>query len=163
VARRLRVQAIWAWGRIWPRRSIGRVPPHLPFPLAAHAPGVHTQGVAETPPNRVFLTDVRGNDLYLRATWHPDSSTVVFSHWHGEVCMASTPVALTDCTKLIDLMVRSLSAVAERHLPPVEPPSPRTLIERIKDRLRPKLAEVIDASTRFLPTGRVDRERGRHS
>jgi hypothetical protein len=109
------------------------------------------------PPNRVFLTDVRGNDSYLRTTWHPDSGTVVFSHWDGEVCMASTPVALTDCTKLIDLMVRSLSAMAERRLPPAEPPKPRTVIERIKDRLRPKLAEVIDASTRFLPTGRADR------
>jgi hypothetical protein len=77
--------------------------------------------------------------------------------------MASTPVASTDSTKLIDLMVRSLSAVAERRLPPAEPPRPRTVIERINDRLRPRLAEVIDASTRFLPMGRVDRERDRSS
>jgi hypothetical protein len=137
--------------------------PRLPSPWRPTPPWVHTLGVAETPPNRVFLADVRGNDLYLRATWHADSTTIVFSHWNGEVCMASTPVALTDCTKLIDLMVRSLSAVAERHLPPVEPPSPRSFIERIKDRLRPRLAEVIDASTRFLPAGRVERERGRYS
>ncbi len=116
-----------------------------------------------TPPNRVFLTDVRGGDLYLRATWHPESATIVFSHWNGEVCMASTPVALTDSTKLIDLMVRSLSEVAERRLPPVEPPRPRTFIERLRDRLRPRLAEVIDASARFLPTGRADRKRGQSS
>lgn len=131
--------------------------------MAAPAQRVHTQGVAETPPNRVFLTDVRGNDLYLRATWHPDSATIVFSHWNGEVCTASTPVALTDCTKLIELMVRSLSATAERRLPPVEQPRPRSVIDRLKARLRPRLAEVIDASTRFLPTGRADRERGRLS
>jgi hypothetical protein len=131
--------------------------------VAAPAQRVHTQGVAETPPNRVFLTDVRGNDLYLRATWHPDSATVVFSHWNGEVCTASTPVALTDCTKLVELMVRSLSSVAERRLPSVEPARPRSALDRLKDRVRPRLAEVIDASARFLPTGRVDRERGRSS
>jgi hypothetical protein len=119
--------------------------------------------VAAAPPNRVFLTDVRGGDLYLRATWHPESATIVFSHWNGEVCTASTPVALTDSTKLIDLMVRSLSEVAERRLPPAEPQRPRTFLERMKDRLRPRLAEVIDASTRFLPAGRADRERGRSS
>jgi hypothetical protein len=101
--------------------------------------------------------------MYLRATWHSDSGTIVFSHWNGEVCMASTPVALPDCTKLINLMVQSLSMVAERRLPAVDPASPRTVIERIKERLRPRLAEVIDASTRFLPTGRVARERERYS
>src|ERR1700722_17449086 len=78
-------------------------------PLAALPEWVHTQDVAESPPNRVFLNDVRGGDLFLRATWHPESATIVFSHWNGEVCMASTPVALSGSTKLIDLMVRSLS------------------------------------------------------
>jgi hypothetical protein len=119
--------------------------------------------MAEAPSNRVFLTDVRGNDLYLRATWHPDSSTIVFSHWNGEICTASTPVALTDCTKLIDLMVRSLSAAAERSLPLAKQPAPRSVVERLKDRLRPRLAEVIDASTRFLPPGLLNREHGRSS
>jgi hypothetical protein len=131
--------------------------------LAASAPLVHTQEVAEAPPNRVFLTDVRGGDMFLRATWHPESATIVFSHWNGEVCMASTPVGLTESTKLIDLMVRSLSAVAGRRLPPAEPPRPQGVIERLKMRLRPRLAEVIDASTRFLPTGRVDRRQNRSS
>jgi hypothetical protein len=124
---------------------------------------VHTQGVAETPPNRVFLTDVRGNDLYLRATWHPESSTIVFSHWNGEVCVASTPVALTDCADLIGLMVRSLAAVAERRLPVIEPPRPPSVVDRLKGRLRPRLAEVIDASARFLPAGKIEREKSRHS
>jgi len=119
--------------------------------------------VAQTPPNRVFLDDVRGNDLYLRATWHNDSATIVFSHWNGEVCVASTPVALTDCPKLIDLMVRSLSAVAQRSASPAEPPRSRGAMARLKDRLSPRLAEVVDASARFLPTGRADRERYRSS
>jgi hypothetical protein len=131
--------------------------------LAPFVVWVHTRGMAEAPLNRVFLTDVRGNDLYLRATWHPDSNTIVFSHWNGQICTASTPVALTDCPKLIDLMVRSLSAVADRSLPLAKQPAPQSVIERLKDRLRPKLAEVIDASTRSLASGRLNREQRRSS
>jgi hypothetical protein len=116
----------------------------------------HTQGVAEAPPNRVFLADVRGGDQYLRTTWHPDSSTIVFSHWHGDVCLSSTPVALTDSTKLIDLMVRALSEVADRRLSPAAPVKAPSTITRLRNRLRPRLADVIDASARFLPSGRSD-------
>ena len=83
--------------------------------------------MADVPPNRVFLPDARGGDLYLRATWHPQSATVVFSHWDGEVCVASTPVALSDSTKVIDLLVRALSEVADGSWgwpPPPRRPSP---------------------------------------
>jgi hypothetical protein len=115
--------------------------------------------VAEAPPNRVFLPDVRGGDQYLRATWHPESATVVFSHWNGEVCMASTPVALTDCTELIELQVRALSQVADRQLAPhATPASPRTM-GRLRTLLRPKMAEVIDATARFLPKGKNESRR----
>ena len=125
---------------------------------------VHTQGVAEMPPNRVFLADVRGGDQYLRTTWHPESATIVFSHWNGEVCVASTPVALTDTAKLIDLMVRGLTEAADRRLsPPVPPALSKRIgtIERLRNRLRPTLADVIDATTRFLPSGRSDGQQGR--
>ena len=111
--------------------------------------------MAHAPPNRVFLPDVRGGDQYLRATWHPDSATIVFSHWSGEVCVASTPVALTDCTELVELQVRSLSEVASRQFAPASaPPPPGTTMDRLRAVLRPKVAEVIDATARFRPSGR---------
>jgi hypothetical protein len=113
------------------------------------------------PPNRVFLADVRGGDHYLRTTWHPDSATIVFSHWNGEVCLASTPVALTDSPKLIDLMVRALSQAADRRLAPEAPPKRLSAIERLRNRIRPALAEVIDASSRFRPSGRSEGQQGR--
>jgi hypothetical protein len=112
--------------------------------------------VAVEPPNRIFLADRRGGDQYLRATWHSESSTIVFSHWVGEVCMASTPVALTEATKLIDLQVRALSEVAQQRVSPSFPEQRLTVFERLRRRVRPKLAEVIDASTRFLPAGRSE-------
>jgi len=123
--------------------------------------GCILRDVAEMPPNRVFLADVRGRDQYLSTTWHPDSATIVFSHWDGEVCLASTPVALTDSTKLIDLMVRALSQVADRRLAPEVPPRTLSALERLRNRIRPTLAEVIDASSRFLPSGRSQGQQGR--
>jgi hypothetical protein len=119
----------------------------------------HTQHVADAPPNRVFLPDVRGGDQYLRATWHPESATIVFSHWNGEVCMASTPVALSDCTELIALQVRSLSQAAGRQLAPVAAPQPAGAMDRLRTLLRPRMAEVIDATARFLPKSKNDGRR----
>ncbi len=114
--------------------------------------------MAEAPPNRVYLADVRGGNQYLRATWHPESATMVFSHWNGEVCMASTPVALTDCAELIELQVRSLSQVAHRRLTPTPKPAPQQLgtMDRLRAIIRPKVADVIDATARFLPNGKSD-------
>lgn len=110
--------------------------------------------MAQVPPNRVFLPDVRGGDQYLRATWHPESATVVFSHWSGEVCTASTPVALGDCTQLIELQVRALSHVASGAAGPATVERPEGVVERVRARLRPKLGDVIDATARFLPGAR---------
>jgi hypothetical protein len=53
--------------------------------VAACSDWMHTLDVAEMLPNCVILADVRGGDQYLRTTWHPDSSTIVFSHWNGDV------------------------------------------------------------------------------
>lgn len=69
---------------------------------------MHTWDVAGKPAQRVFLADLRGNDQYLRVTWHPDSAVLVVSHWAGPVCTASTPVALADASSLIDLLFASL-------------------------------------------------------
>lgn len=114
-------------------------------------------------PNRVFLADIRGGDQYLRATWHAESDTIVFSHWNGEVCLASTPLALTDSTRLVELLVHALSDTAGRRLPaaPVAPLRSPGIADRIRRALRPKLAEVIDATVRFLPAARHDAEVGR--
>ena len=100
-------------------------------------------------PRRVFLADVRNNDQYLRATWHPETSAVVLSHWVGEVCVASTPVGINEASKLIGLLVGALQETADRSLEtPLTPRSPapsRTAVtwERIRQHFRPKLAKII--------------------
>jgi hypothetical protein len=133
----------------------------VPVPVAGIPGWVHTQDVAVEPPNRVFLADKRGGNQYLRATWHAESSTIVFSHWNGEVCVASTPVALAEASRLLDLQVRALTEVAQRRLSPGTSAAPLTTLGRLRSRLRPKLAEVIDASTRFLQAGREESQTSR--
>lgn len=63
----------------------------------------------------VLLGDARDTDRYLRVTWHPGSSTVVFSHWNGPVCAASTPVELDDASHLVELLVGALREAASTH------------------------------------------------
>jgi hypothetical protein len=60
----------------------------------------------------VLLGGARDDERYLRVTWHPDSETVVFSHWHGPVCAASTPVELHEASLLVDLLVEALRDAA---------------------------------------------------
>ena len=60
----------------------------------------------------MLLGDARDTDRYLRVTWHPGSSTVVFSHWNGPVCAASTPVELDEASRLVELLVGALREAA---------------------------------------------------
>jgi len=95
---------------------------------------------------RVYLPDVRGNDKYLRATWHPDTQAVVLSHWVDDVCVASTPVGVAELSTLIGLLVGALQDSATRPVvvPPVPPTSwTSTTLGRIRQRFQPKLAQVI--------------------
>lgn len=102
----------------------------------------------------LVLGDARGNDRFLRVTWHPASSTIVFSHWAGSVCTASTPVRLPDASKVIDLLVGALRDAAERS-PAVEVASDRraSRFDRLLRRFGPTLA-VIHRLPEELPTRR---------
>lgn len=66
----------------------------------------------ETRTRSLVLPDVRGEERYLRVTWHPLTSTVVFSHWTGSVCTASTPVSLPQASQIIELLVSALRGLA---------------------------------------------------
>ncbi len=98
---------------------------------------------------RVFLPDVRGEERYLRVTWHRDTSTIVFSHWRGDVCVASTPISLNDASRLIGLVVGALKEAAAYPANAVdlrqanEPPAAPGLVGFLRRRLRPHLAQVV--------------------
>lgn len=56
----------------------------------------------------VLLGDARDAERHLRVTWHPDSETFVFSHWHGGVCAASSPIRLSEAYLLAGLLEGAL-------------------------------------------------------
>jgi len=54
---------------------------------------------------RVFVPQALGADEYLRVTWHETDRVIVFSHWQGELCVAATPVKVTETAELATLLV----------------------------------------------------------
>ena len=108
--------------------------------------------VVEVSRSRVLVADSRGADRHLRVTWHADTSTIVFSHWARGLCRASTPVAPADSVEVVNLLVKALGEMASRPAAAKSSGAPGLdLLRLLRDRLRPRLAEVIDATTRFLP------------
>ena len=79
-------------------------------PAASHTLSMADVGAEAT--RRIFIEDVRRNDAYLRATWHPETRVLVVSHWTGDMCTASTPISVNDAGKLIGLLVTALEGAA---------------------------------------------------
>jgi hypothetical protein len=78
-------------------------------------------------------------------TRHRASSTIVFSHWKGSLCTASTPVRLTEASRLIELLVGALRDMAEGA--PRRPAAGGKMSDRFErawSRLQPNLAAVSD-------------------
>jgi hypothetical protein len=56
----------------------------------------------------LVLRDQRGDQRYLRMSWHQQTRSVVVSHWVDGACMATTRVALADIPKLTTFLVHAL-------------------------------------------------------
>jgi len=94
--------------------------------------------VAELKPtgrHRVFVPQALGSDEFLRVTWHESDRVVVFSHWQGDICVAATPVLVTDTADLTALLVDALGDAANHPLVPA-PPRVLSLRERFLNALR---------------------------
>lgn len=108
---------------------------------------------------RLFIPDTRGPDRHLRITWHRENSTVVFSHWQNDVCVASTPVALKDASRLIGLLVDALkdSAFAAAERPDASPSASASarvggrLLRRLRNWVRPQMAQIVTLHDRSRP------------
>ena len=126
--------------------SAGR--PARPYRFACG--GVILIVVEEARTRTLVLPDVRNQDRYLRITWHPSSSTVVFSHWTGPLCTASTPVSLLEASRVIDFLVGALRGVLSERVPShVGHPATTSSIGRMVDRLRPKRASIVEVRRRL--------------
>jgi hypothetical protein len=95
-------------------------------------------------PRRLSIPDARGEGATLRVTRHPEQRKVVLSHWRDGVCVASTPVELSEVPTLIGVLAEALGdaidAPAVAHSPQPRP----SLLAFIRSWIRPKLAQVAE-------------------
>jgi hypothetical protein len=101
----------------------------------------------------VTIPDARGQGATLRVTRHPEQRKIVLSHWRDGVCVASTPIELTEVSALIGVLADALGDA----LPATEPATPGArptratgLLDRLHAWLRPRLAQVVELR---LPQG----------
>ena len=61
---------------------------------------------------RIYVPDVRGDDSYLRMTWHAEQRVVVVSQWDGPVCTAATRLDVADAPEVISFLAGTLADAA---------------------------------------------------
>lgn len=107
--------------------------------------------MVEVPQRRLMTADSRRAGRHLRVTWHSGSSTMVFSHWDGAVCTASTPVSLHDTPELAQLII---GALADEVSAPASAPNPvrpqATGWDWFRERGRRRWTEVVEATEALL-------------
>jgi hypothetical protein len=96
-------------------------------------------------PNRLTIPDARGHGATLRVTRHPEQGKVVLSHWREGVCVASTPIELSEVSGLIGVLADALGDAIDTSTPagttPARPPS---VVGIVRNWIRPKLAQVTE-------------------
>ena len=111
-------------------------------PLDSPDPGVHTWVMA---PRRLSIPDARGHGATLRVTKHPEQRKVVLSHWREGVCVASTPIELSEVPTLIGMLADALGdAVEGTGRESVPASSEGSLRSVIRKWLRPRLAQITE-------------------
>ncbi|MBF6556293.1 MAG: hypothetical protein IVW52_08980 [Acidimicrobiales bacterium] len=109
--------------------------------------------------NRLSIPDARGGGANLRVTGHADQGKVVVSHWRDGVCVASTPIELSQVPALIAVLANALGqAVATPETPTRGTPPPASWLSTVRGLLRPTVAKIVD-----LRAVREDRRDGRIS
>jgi hypothetical protein len=96
-------------------------------------------------PKRLSIPDARGQGASLHVARHPEQQKIVLSHWRDGLCVASTPVELTEIPALIGVLADALGDAIE--VPVQTSPGPTArfpLLTVIRTWLRPKLATVTE-------------------
>ncbi len=94
-------------------------------------------------PRSLNIPDARGHGATLRVTKHPEQRKVVFSHWRDQLCVASTPVELSEVPALIGVLADALGdAVDTPRSEGASGTRPDSLVSLLRAWLRPRLAHV---------------------
>ena len=78
-------------------------------------------------------------------TRHPEQHKVVLSHWRDQVCVASTPVEISEISALIGVLADALGdAVQSLERPFAAPSADTRLLARVKAWLKPRMAQIVE-------------------
>lgn len=75
------------------------------------------------PANRALIADARGDERYLRVSWHADERQFVVSTWDGERCVSAVRVEADAAPALIALLAEGLADTAAGRRPRLRPPA----------------------------------------
>jgi hypothetical protein len=108
-------------------------------------------------PRSLSIADARGHGATLRITRHPEQNKVVLSHWRDGVCVASTPIELTEVSALIGVLADALGDAIDLTSPPSGTPSRGAqLLAELRAWLKPRLAQIVELRAPRDDTTRVD-------
>ncbi len=113
-------------------------------------------------PGYVHVADRRDSLGFLRVSSHGSKRVVVFSQWRLGVCVASTPVPVSELSSVISVLVGALEDASKPQSAKAAEPSIRSIrrdVRRLVDsRFRPRLAPVVDMVRRSTgsPGGQND-------
>jgi hypothetical protein len=97
------------------------------------------------PPRRLSIPDARGHGATLRVTKHPEQHKVVLSHWREGVCVASTPVDVSEVPALIGVLADALGdAIGGKANEGVAAPRTGSLLSVVRRWFRPRLAQITE-------------------
>jgi hypothetical protein len=87
-----------------------------------------TAGVVEAQglPQRTLLADARGDERYLRVSWHPADSQFVVSMWDGERCVSTVRLLAEAAPALIAVLAEGLAATTGDRELGLTPPATST-------------------------------------
>jgi hypothetical protein len=109
-------------------------------------------------PRSLSIPDSRGRGATLRVTRHPDQNKVVLSHWRDGVCVASTPIDLTEVSALIGVLADALSDAIDLTSTATGTASRGAqLLAELRAWLKPRLAQIVELRAPRDATDRTDR------
>ena len=109
-------------------------------------------------PRSLSIPDSRGHGATLRVTRHPEQNKVVLSHWRDGVCVASTPIELTEVSALIGVLADALGDAIDLTGPASETHSRGAqLLAELRAWLKPRLAQIVELRAPKDTTVRMER------
>src|ERR1700733_12573927 len=92
-----------------------------------------------------MIPDARGDGASLRVTRHPEQGKVVLSHWRDGLCVASTPIELSEVSALIGVLADALGDAIDASAPTPPPVSRhRSVLASVRQWVRPALAQITE-------------------